>query len=237
MANVYNIYCDESCHLEEDHQTAMVLGAVWCPLQETRKIAEDIRSIKAKHGLPSKFEIKWTKISPAKTDFYLDIVSYFFHNEDLSFRAIVIPDKSKLRHKDFQQKHHDWYFKMYFNLLKVILQPNCKYHIYLDIKDTRSMTKIAKLHDALCSNMYDFDRDIIRKIQPVHSHEVEQIQLADLLIGTVCYVNRNLSSSRAKLALVNRIKEQTGYSLTRSTLLRETKFNVLIWQAQEDINE
>jgi len=32
MSQVFNVYCDESCHLENDHQTAMVLGAVWCPL-------------------------------------------------------------------------------------------------------------------------------------------------------------------------------------------------------------
>lgn len=26
MNQIYNIYCDESCHLENDHQTIMVLG-------------------------------------------------------------------------------------------------------------------------------------------------------------------------------------------------------------------
>lgn len=31
MSTVYNLYCDESCHLENDGQKAMVLGAVWCP--------------------------------------------------------------------------------------------------------------------------------------------------------------------------------------------------------------
>ena len=234
MEETYNIYCDESCHLENDGQDVMVLGAVWCPLEQSRMIAEDLRSIRLRHRLPSEFEIKWSKVSPAKVDFYSDIVKYFFSNEHLSFRAVVIPDKSKLRHGDFRQQHDDWYYKMYFNLLKVILEPTCKYRIYLDIKDTRSMGKIAKLRDVLCSNMYDFDRNIIQRIQPVHSHEVEQIQLVDLLIGAVCYVNRNLTSSHAKTTLVDQIRAQTGYSLTRSTLLREKKYNVLIWQAQED---
>jgi hypothetical protein len=35
MSQVLNVYCDESCHLENDHQTAMVLGAVWCPFEKT----------------------------------------------------------------------------------------------------------------------------------------------------------------------------------------------------------
>jgi len=234
VTNIYNIYCDESCYLENDGNSLMVLGAVWCPLEKTRKIAEELRGIKAQHGLSPRFEIKWTKVSPAKVSFYLDIVSYFFHNEDVSFRAVVIPDKSMLRHSDFRQHHDDWYYKMYFNLLKVVLEPNCKYCIYLDIKDTRSMAKVAKLHEVLCSNMYDFDRSIIQRLQPVHSHEVEQIQLVDLLIGALSYVNRGLVSNRAKVALVERIKEQSGYLLTRNTLLREKKFNILVWRAQEE---
>jgi len=81
MGTVYNIYCDESCHLEHDRQEVMVLGAVWCPLQDTRKIAEDVRQIKKQHGLSSRFEVKWTKVSPAKVDFYLDLVDYFFRSE------------------------------------------------------------------------------------------------------------------------------------------------------------
>ncbi len=36
MTQIFNVYCDESCHLENDHQSAMVLGAVWCPLEKTR---------------------------------------------------------------------------------------------------------------------------------------------------------------------------------------------------------
>lgn len=39
MSDTFNVYCDESCHLENDHQKAMVLGAVWCPLEKSREIA------------------------------------------------------------------------------------------------------------------------------------------------------------------------------------------------------
>lgn len=31
MSEFFNIYCDESCHLENDGQKSMVLGAVSCP--------------------------------------------------------------------------------------------------------------------------------------------------------------------------------------------------------------
>ncbi len=237
MPEIFNIYCDESCHLENDHQKVMVLGAVWCPLEKVSEISERIREIKKNHGLSPDFEIKWTKVSPAKVQFYLNIVDYFFDDDDLHFRALIVPDKSKLRHEFFGQTHDEWYYKMYFDMLKVILKPEARYRIYLDIKDTRGAAKIRKLHDVLSNNMYDFSREIIERVQLVRSHEVEILQLADLLIGAVSYVNRGLSSNKGKVALVNRIKQRSHYSLTKTTLLREEKVNILRWQPSEFVDE
>jgi hypothetical protein len=231
MSQVYNIYCDESCHLEKDHQQVMVLGAVWCPVERVREISTRLREIKLRHGLPADFEIKWTKVSPAKVQFYLDVIDYFFDDDDLLFRALIVPDKSLLRHAEFGQSHDDFYYKMYFDMLKVLFSPDARYRVYLDIKDTRGAVKIAKLHDVLCNNQYDFSRQIIERVQLVRSHEVEPLQLADLLIGAVSYVNRNLSTSDAKQALVDRMRRRSGYGLTRTTLYREDKVNLFRWHA------
>jgi hypothetical protein len=233
MAEAFNIYCDESCHMEHDHHKAMVLGAVWCPREKVREICVRIREIKARHGLAKDFEIKWTKVSPAAVRFYLDVIDYFFDDDDLHFRALVVPDKSKLNHAAYQQTHDEWYYKMYFDMLKVILNPYARYRIYLDIKDTQGGAKVAKLHDVLCNNMYDFSRSIIERVQIVRSEEVEILQLADLLIGTVSYVNRGLATSAAKQALLDRMRQRSGYSLTRTTLLQENKVNLFRWHAGE----
>lgn len=234
MSETYNIYCDESCHLENDKQSAMVLGAVWCPRDKTREIAVRIREIKRRHGLSASFEAKWTKVSPGKSQFYLDLLDYFFDDDDLHFRALVIPDKTKLEHSAFPGQDHDaWYYKMYFDMLKVILSPTDRYRIYLDIKDTRGAEKVRKLHDVLCNNLYDFSREIVERVQLVHSHEIEQLQIADLLVGTISYVNRGLRENRGKLALTERMRKRSGYSLQRTTLLREAKVNLLLWRAQE----
>jgi hypothetical protein len=231
MVRTYNIYCDESCHLENDKQKVMVLGAIWCPQNKRREIAEGIRRIKIEHGLPSCFEIKWTKVSQGKSQFYLDLIDYFFMEDSLHFRALVVPDKSLLRHRDYAQNHSIWYFKMYFEMLKTIFRPDAKYNIYLDIKDTRSMQKIHRLHDILCSSQYDFDRQIIKKVQAVQSYEIEQIQLADLLIGAVSYANRQLHANQGKVDIVKKVTSLSGYSLTKTTLLMERKVNIFVWQA------
>jgi hypothetical protein len=233
MSQIFNIYCDESCHLEHDGQPVMVLGAVWCPLEKTLEIASRIREIKTKHRLPPTFEVKWSKASPAKQDFYMELLDYFFDDDDVHFRALIVPDKTKLQHEAYGHTHDTWYYKMYFDLLEVLLSPRAEYRIYLDIKDTRSADKIRKLHDVLCNNMYDFERRIITWVQTVRSHEVEAIQLADLLIGAVSYANRGLGTNAAKVALVKRMRERSGYTLQRTTLLREDKVNLFRWEAQE----
>lgn len=232
MSQLYNLYCDESCHLENDHQPLMVLGTVWCLKEKAHEIAVRIHEIKRSHGFPPHFEIKWTKVSPAKQDFYLAVLDYFLDDDDLHFRAWVAL-KTALRHSDFNQNHDDWYYKMMFGLIEPLLTPEDRFHIYLDKKDTQSSHKVSKLHDVLCNDLYDFNHTIVERVQVVESHAVVQLQLADLLIGAVSYINRGLSGNAAKNALIARIRSRTKISLTRPTLLRESKFNVFIWRGQQ----
>lgn len=232
MTTEYNVYCDESCHLENDGQKAMVLGAVWCPKDKRLEIAERIREIKQKHGLERDFEIKWTKVSPSKLAFYQDIVDYFFDDDDLHFRGLVVPDKSVLDHERHRQDHDEWYYKMYFTMLKTVFDPDSRYYVYIDIKDTLGHEKVEKLQDILCTNAYDFSRRMIADVKRVHSHEVEHLQIADLLIGALSYLHRELSGNSAKEALIARIRQRSGYRLTLNTMMRELKFNLLIWNSR-----
>jgi hypothetical protein len=233
MNPAFNIYCDESCHLEHDGQPIMVLGAVWCPREKTREIAVRLRALKVRHGLSPSFEIKWSKVSPAQAAFYLAVLDDFFDDDDLHFRALIVGDKSKLRHEDFDQDHDTWYYKMYFDMLKVLFDVGSRYTIYLDIKDTRGWGKTRHLAEVLRNNAYDFDRRIIESIQTVRSHEVEQLQLADLLIGAVSYANRQLTGNAGKVALVERMRQRSGYDLQRTTLFRENKVNLFRWEPAE----
>lgn len=233
MTEEYNIYCDESCHLENDRQKAMVLGAVWCSKAIAHEAFVRIREIKIKHKVGPNFEIKWNKVSPAKLDFYKELIDYYFDDDHLHFRALVVPDKSILDHANHQQTHDDFYYKMYFDLLKVIFDPKLSYNIYLDIKDTRSEEKVQHLAKVLRNTHYDYSEKIIKKIQQVRSHEIELVQISDLLTGAISYINRDLKGSQAKIELIERIKARSKYSLTSSTLYRESKMNLFIWKGKE----
>lgn len=233
----FNIYCDESCHLEKDESTVMVLGGVWCTAIKKDEIFERIKEIKNKHGFGSDFEIKWNKVSIAKVAFYKELVDFFFDDHDLHFRALVVPDKRILDHSKFDQTHDHFYYKMYFDLLKVIMEPSSSYNIYVDIKDTRSQTKIEELQNVLRNNHYDYSKQIVKKIQQVRSHEVALLQLADLLIGAIGYANRGLETNKGKLEIIEKIKKRSGYNLRHSTLYKENKLNLFIWKGKTFVED
>ena len=225
----YNIYCDESNHLEFDKVPVMVLGSVYIPKDKVGAITERIKEIKQRHGIKPHTEIKWVKVANNKLQCYLDIIDYFFDTDDLHFRAVIV-DKPSLNHKKFNQTHDQFYYKIYFELLSKILDPQNCYFIYLDIKDTRGREKTTKLKEVLCNSMYDFDGKIIKSIQQVRSNEIQILQLADLLIGGMQFLNNAVGTSEAKKAVVERMKERSGYDLTKSTLLREPKTNIFYWK-------
>ncbi len=227
---LYSLFCDESCHLEHDRQRSMTLGAVYCPTSFVHEANIAIRRIKAEHGFNPEAEVKWTKVSAAGASLYTTLLEYFFAQDELHFRALVIPDKSKLHHEIFEQTHDEWYYKMYFEMLKAVLSPVDCYRIYLDIKDTRSASRVAKLREVLCNNMYDFSSSIIDRVQTVRSNEVELLQLTDLMIGALSYIHRGLSGNKGKQDLIGLIQERTQLNLMRSTLPRASKFNLFIWQ-------
>ena len=236
---LYNIYCDETCHLEHDGINDMVLGAVWCPQEKLHEISQRLRQIKERNNISVTQELKWTKVSPSGVSIYKDIVNYFFDDDDLHFRAIIIPDKSKLNHEAFHQTHDDWYYKMYFDMLKVILNPSDNYEIYIDIKDSHSHAKSQKLKEVCSNSMYDFSSRVIRRLQPIRSEEVQIMQLVDILIGAIGYENRvfpdGFVKSTAKQELIDLIKRRSGYSLSKTTLYREEKCNLFVWDAREKI--
>ena len=244
MKPTINIYCDESCHLQNDKEPVMVIGAVYCPIEKKEEIFERLYSFKVKHNLIPKnkkndkdnrpyYELKWNKVSKSKIEYYKDVINYFFDDDDLQFRVLVVSNKTDIDYEKFNHTHDTFYYKMYFGMLKAILNPENSHHIYIDIKDTKSKEKVHKLEQVLRNDKYDYSKEIIKKVQQVRSHEVEILQLADLLVGATAYVNRGLANSKAKKELINLIKHRSKYSLTKSTLLKERKFNVFIWEPQK----
>lgn len=230
METTYNIYCDESCHLLNDKNKVFVLGAVWIDINKAPEIFKQLRDLKIKHNLSSQFEAKWTKISISKADYYCDLVRYFFDNTDLHFRGLVVPDKSILDHATFDQDHNSWYYKMFYLLLKKVIKEDANYNLYLDIKDTKSHIKVLELQRIL--NIASVQDIAVQKAQQIRSHEVELMQLVDILIGALSYKHRSLEKNEGKKKVIEVIESSIGKNMLNSSSVNEDKFNVFIWKPQ-----
>ena len=227
MNQMLNLYCDESCHLLNDHTGVMALGAVITPSDARRRLSHKLRDLKEEHNCLG--ELKWTKVSNKNLRFYLSLLDLFFTETDLSFRALIVREKGRLNHARYNEGNHDsFYFKMYYYLVRNVVEYRKRQtvQVYLDIKDTKSALKVRRLQQVLANSFHDFNHKVITKTQQIRSHESELMQLCDFLLGAVTYANRNLRSSHAKAKIVHAFETRAGHKLTFSTSPWETKLNL-----------
>lgn len=228
MEESFSLYCDESCHLEHDQNKNMLLGSIWCPTRLVQGINNNIKLLKRKHNANG--ELKWTKVSPSKINFYIELVDLFFNTKELNFRCVIVQDKSKLNHSYFNHGSHDsFYYKMYYYLIRNIVSDKNKYRIYLDIKDTRSQLKIEKLHNILCNSLSDFDHSLIERLQHIRSYESNLLQLCDFLLGAVSYKSHCHNDSEAKLKVIRKIEGFFGPISDVSSPPWEEKYNLFFF--------
>ena len=208
MNKTFNIYCDESCHLENDHKNFMFLGSISSAYNQVELHTFQINEIKKKHNFYA--EIKWTRVSQSKFQFYSDLIDYFFAT-DLKFRAIGV-DKTKVNNPDFSQTYDDFYYKMYYQLLNHKIDSRHSYNVYLDIKDTLSACKVRKLKEIL-----NIKFGVFRQVQNIRSHESILMQLADFLVGAISYYkNVQMKKNQAKNQLIERIIKRSGLDLDKT---------------------
>lgn len=208
MDKTFNIYCDESCHLENDHKDFMFLGSVSSAYNQVRLHTEQINALKKKHRFYA--EIKWSKVSHSKFHFYSDLIDYFFAT-DLQFRAVGI-EKSTINNQNFSQTYDEFYYKMYYQLLNHKINSCYSYNVYLDIKDTLSACKVRKLREIL-----NIKYGVFRNVQNIRSHESVLMQLTDFLMGAISYCKNNMEKkNQAKIQLTERIVKKSGCDLNKT---------------------
>jgi hypothetical protein len=212
----FNLYCDESCHLENDNKNYMLLAYICVPYNQLNYHKKNLKKLRKEYDF--NVELKWTKVSKSKFSFYEELIEYFF-GSDLFFRAIII-NKEKFD-SSVWGTFDDFYYKMYYQLIYHKLDTLCTYNIYLDIKDTLSAKKVKKLKEILQSQY-----GIIHNLQNIHSKESDFIQLTDFIMGAVSYSLRNLQTSPIKTMLVNRLKKLANHDFMSSTSTQEEKFNL-----------
>lgn len=221
MSKTFNIYCDESCHIENDHKPYMFLGSVSCAYNQVKRHTERINELKDRHKFNA--EIKWTNVSKSKLRFYEDLTDYFF-DTDLKFRTVGV-DKSKINYEAHGKTYDEFYYTIYYYLLNKV-DPAFNYNVYLDIKDTLSANKVNKLKDILNTKL-----GVFRNIQNIRSHESILMQLADFIVGAISYHHNDKEKKNvAKTKIINKIMQHSGENLMKTNY--SNKLNLFFIELQ-----
>ena len=214
----FNIYCDESCHLENDHKRFMLLGSISSAYNQVKRHTERINKLKEEHHFYG--EIKWSNVSNSQLKFYKSLIDYFF-DTDLRFRAVIV-DKSKIHTGEFGQDFDTFYYKMYYYLLIHNKKSQYAYNVYLDIKDDLSAHKVQKLKQILNTQF-----GVFRNVQNIRSHESILLQLADFIMGGLSYnLNDENKKVIAKMQIIERLRQHANQPMDCSTRYEESKFNL-----------
>ena len=231
----YNVYCDETNHLKINKGEYMAIGAIYLPKSRVKKVNRYLRDLKSKYGLKDNQELKWNLIKNSSIDLYLDIVKYFFNGEnDIKFRAILI-NKDLIDNETYNQTDDDFYYKMYYTMLKYLITPDNSYNIYPDIKDTDSYFRHQQVLEFSRIKQKDLNGKTLKKIQPIKSFEAPLMQLTDIMIGALVYYNNYPENkNKNKEKVINEIISDV--KINNTTPYNNTKFNLLYWRSKDDID-
>lgn len=102
---VYKIFCDESCHLENDGADIMVLGGIRCSAEKVIALNKHIKWLRHQHNYHT--ELKWTKLILKQMAFYKALIDLLFDDDDIWFKATVVQHKERLEHALYNEGSHN----------------------------------------------------------------------------------------------------------------------------------
>lgn len=227
---VCNIFCDESrqdllasSESITDTNRFSCIGGIMVPALSRERIKGDIEKIQKKYNTYG--ELKWGTVSSSRIDFYLELIDYFFCENEISFRTVVI-DSSKINNEVYNDSDQELgYYKFYYQLLYHWIDPQDAYRIYTDQKTNGDRMRLKVLRNIL-NNSYPYSSPV-ESIQSINSKEAVILQLENVLMGAVGYKYNfgRSGKSKAKRLVVNRIEQHLHREIC-PTIKSEAKFNV-----------
>lgn len=221
----FEVYCDEA-HPEmftssNPRGQYLMIGSLWLLADLKGKIKQEILELRQRHQTWG--EIKWSKVSPNRQAFYLDLVDLFFsYGNNLRFRCIAV-DRQQVDLALHENDGELGFYKFYYQLLHHWIFDFNEYRIFCDAKSNRDPKRLPVLQRCLTRANLSSE---IQSIQSLPSREVVLIQLCDLLLGAVSSrLNGTLQHGAAKTAVIRRLESVLGRPLA-PTYKGEEKFNI-----------
>lgn len=220
----FEVYCDEA---NTDALTStkarsqfLMIGSLWMPAEDRDSFKQDFKALREKHSVWG--EVKWSKISPSRKQFYLELVDLFLKSDGLRFRCIAV-DRSQV---DLQFHENDGelgFYKFYYQLLHHWIRGRNQYRVFCDIKTNRDPSRLSVLAQCL-TNANPIS--VVKDVQSLPSDESVPIQLCDILLGAASSkIGGTLNRGSAKSELVERLELGLGRELVQTPRHVE-KFNI-----------
>ncbi|GGG65516.1 hypothetical protein GCM10011415_10400 [Salipiger pallidus] len=221
----FEVYCDEAFPdlFTSGHPKAqfLMIGSLWLPADLRDDAKAKIKTLRERHNAWG--EIKWSKVSPSKLGFYLDLVELFFgYGDDLRFRCIAV-DREQVNLALHEGDHELGFYKFYYQVLHHWILDFNSYSIFCDTKSNRERDRLHELGRVLGNANLSAS---IESVQALPSKQVVLIQMADLLLGAASSrMNDTLREGSAKEHLVQALERRLGHKL-RPTVRNARKFNI-----------
>jgi hypothetical protein len=222
----FEVYCDEA-HPDlftsaNPQAQYLMIGSLWLPADLRDEIKTKIKALRGKHNAWG--EIKWTKVSPSKLEFYLDLIDLFVgYGTMLRFRCIAV-DQESVNMRLHNSDHELGFYKFYYQVLHHWIYDFNTYRIFCDQKSNREPQRFTELRKVLDNANLSAD---VERVQALPSKEVTLIQLADLLLGAASSrMNKTLGEGTAKETVVKALEQRLSIPSLRPTYQSEPKFNI-----------
>ena len=196
----------------------MLIGGVWIKAEGRPTHKASIKEIRRRHNVLGEF--KWNRVSPSRVDFYVDIIRWFFAENEVRFRTLVLR-ADELEGKLYRYDNELAFYKFYYQMLHHWILDHNYYRVFLDTKTNRLNNRLKTL--AQCLSYANLTSRI--SVQALPSNELDLIQVADVLIGAVGYRFHNRVDSPAKVKVVRCIEDMIAHRIG-PTSKSEEKFNV-----------
>lgn len=258
---IIHIYSDESRHKNERF---LLLGGLWIEEEHISLVEQGVAAFRKNHGYKNSQgqcidflgEFKWTKVSDKYLHVYKELVDLFFEwiEKDVFRFSVILVDTQNPMVVAYSNIKKEGYFKLLYQLYFQNSRIPAIYKIFPDritnplqhkvnFKTLDECLELAfkkKFTSLLNPSEHPGIRGFINNITPIESKQNSCIQLIDVVMGAIGYLQNGLfrdsKAKKAKVELMKYIFEKITLSGAIKVIgknyyiAKSTKFNIWLFR-------
>ena len=199
-----------------------LIGSVWMTKAIRLELSEKINILRRQYNVWG--EIKWSKVSPSKIEFYKCLIDLFCESGKMPYFRCICVDSRKVDNEEFNSGDGELgFYKFYYQVLYHWINANpitCR--VFCDIKENRDKKRLRTLFNCLQNTT----NGVVESVQALRSSDTPMLQFCDFLLGMAsAKLNNTVKEKSAKFELIAYFEDKLGSEI-RSTDQHVRKYNV-----------